>query len=168
MPQQTTILNDKDVFQKLERIAYEIVEDNYDEKELIIVGVNNKGMVLAHQIADRISKILPIKVTMANVRVNAARPTETPVEIDTESPINGKVVIIVDDVANTGRTMLYAMKPFLEYLPKKIQTAVMVDRKHKLFPICADFVGISLSTSLQEHITVKVNNRKRITEVYLD
>ncbi len=169
MTESKTLVIDKSVIrQKLERMAYQIVEENYEEKEIILAGINNKGLLIARQLAGYIRKILEDgEVWVLPIRVFAANPVAEEVTGKIDERVNGKVVVIVDDVANTGRTLLYATKPFLDFLPKKIQMAVLVDRKHKLFPITPDFIGTSLSTTLQEHITVIVEGRS-VQAVYLE
>jgi len=169
MTESKTLVIDKSVIRrKLERMAYQIVEENYEEKEIILAGINNKGLLIARQLAGYIRKILEDgEVWVLPIRVFAANPVAEEVTGKIDERVNGKVVVIVDDVANTGRTLLYATKPFLDFLPKKIQMAVLVDRKHKLFPITPDFIGTSLSTTLQEHITVIVEGRS-VQAVYLE
>lgn len=151
------ILNQHQIEQKIRRLAIEILENNYEEKELILAGINNNGYAFAALLLEDLQKISPIRFTLTRIRLNPARPTEFPVQ--TEMPVEamaGKVVIIVDDVANTGRTIFYACKPLLDALPKRLEVAVLVDRKHKNFPIRADYVGIALNTTLKEDIDVQI------------
>ena len=163
---RTVILQPEKIQQKLERIAYEILENNYDENELVLVGVNIRGLFIAKKLADIITKIMKIKITVLPIAVDDENPIDVSVKVDLDENINNKVVIIVDDVANTGRTLLYAAKPFLDFLPKKIQIAVLVDRKHKKYPISADYVGLSLATTIQEHIAVEIG-KNDFKSVYL-
>lgn len=161
MSDRSLILNSDDIKKKLTRIAYEIAERNYDERELLLLGVGKNGLKIATQLADTLKDILLLKVKVGDIKINKKNPVQEDVVInfDHES-ITGKVVIIVDDVANTGRTLLYAMKPLLAFLPKKVQIAVIVDRQHKNFPISPDYVGISLSTNMQEHVEVEVAGKE--------
>ena len=115
-----------------------------------------------------IKKISEVEITLANISLNPAKPTSEDVSIDLEeSKFKNKVVIIVDDVANTGRTIFFAFKPFLDILTKKVEVAVLVDRKHKSFPIKVDYVGLSLATTLKDNIKVNIKNAKE-REVRLD
>ncbi|MBX2926787.1 MAG: phosphoribosyltransferase [Saprospiraceae bacterium] len=151
------ILNQHQIEQKIRRLAIEILENNYEETELILAGINNNGYAFAALLLEDLQKISPIRFTLTRIRLNPAHPTEFPVQ--TEMPVEamaGKVVIIVDDVANTGRTIFYACKPLLDALPKRLEVAVLVDRKHKNFPIRADYVGIALNTTLKNDIDVQI------------
>lgn len=167
MADRTLILEKRKIRQKLERMAYEIIENNYNAKEILLAGINNRGLFVAKRLAEFMKNIMDIKVTVKNLKVNAANPIETEVSIDIDHAVNDQSVIIVDDVANTGRTLLYATKPFLSYLPRKIQVAVLVDRKHKTYPISADFVGLSLATTIRENIRVEVS-KTEVQAVFLD
>jgi pyrimidine operon attenuation protein / uracil phosphoribosyltransferase len=158
MEEKTVILNPHKIKQKLMRMAYEIIEENYGEPMVILAGINNSGLFVAKQLKRILTKISDMPVTVLPLKVYAKEPNKHPVEVNVDEKINDKVVIIVDDVANTGRTLLFAVKPFLTYLPKKIQMAVLVDRKHKQYPVACDFVGLSLSTTIHEHIKVEVQN----------
>jgi pyrimidine operon attenuation protein / uracil phosphoribosyltransferase len=153
-----TILNEKQIRQKIRRLTIEILERNFGETELIFAGINNNGLEMARLIMDELvsRKNAPL-VTLTRISLSPAAPSVNPIDI--EMPIEelqNKVIIVVDDVANTGRTLFYALKPLLEILPKKVEVAVLVDRKHKAFPIHTDYVGLSLATTLPEHIEVKI------------
>ena len=154
------ILTSEDIQQKTKRIAYQIVENNYDETEIIMIGIMPNGYGYAQQLKKEIDAIDDIKVTLIEVDLNKARPLEGEIKLALgKKTLNNKTVIIVDDVANTGKTLYYALKPIMEFSPKKVQAAVLVDRQHKLFPISPDFVGLSLSTTLQEHIIVEFDEK---------
>ena len=151
------ILDQKQIEQKVRRLAIEILEHNIEEEGLILAGINNRGMALAKMLAERIQLISKMPVYLTNIRLNPAAPMEKPVEMDIPvAELQGKVVIVVDDVASSGRTLLYACKPILETLPKKLEIAVLVDRTHKSFPVQADYVGLSLATTLKENILVEI------------
>ena len=155
----------KDLIQKkLERIAYEIYEHNSDGNEIILAGIWDRGVIIAHKIAAILEKISPLKTHIIELRLDKQHPKE--VVISESIDFNGKVVVVVDDVANSGRTMLYALKPLLEFLPKKIQTAVLVDRKHKSFPLSVDFVGYSLATTLQDMVLVEMNGDEIVSAYF--
>ncbi|WP_298737578.1 phosphoribosyltransferase family protein [uncultured Chitinophaga sp.] len=161
MSTKNVILTEDIIQKKLKRIAYEIYEHNSGETELILVGIWDRGLILTHKIAAILKEIASFDIRIVELRLDKQHPLE--VTLSETIDITGKVVVLIDDVANSGRTMLYALKPFLQYLPKKIQTAVLVDRKHKSFPLSVDFVGFSLATTLQEMVMVD----EQIREAYL-
>ncbi|MCP3930011.1 MAG: phosphoribosyltransferase [Bacteroidetes bacterium] len=151
------ILTERQIQQKIKRLAIEILENNYNEEEIILAGINTTGLGFATMLYNQLKYLTKIPLQLTRIRVEASNPTGSPVIIEKPlEEIEGKVVIIVDDVANTGRTIFYAMKPLLETLPKKVEAAVLVDRKHKSFPIKVDYVGLSLATTLMENIDVNI------------
>ncbi len=153
------VLNERQIEQKIRRLAIEILENNYDEPEIILVGINNNGMTFAQLLLRVLQERSEAAFTLSRIRINPANPISDPIRL--EMPVEqmtGKTVIVADDVANTGRTLFYACKPILEVLPKKLETAVLVDRTHKLFPIKVDFVGLSLATTLMEDIDVQIRD----------
>lgn len=151
---RSTILSQADVRRRLRRMAIEVAEHNTGEVGLVVAGVNGHGMVVARQLIAELQPLLPIQITLLEIGLDKQHPLE--VSVDTSVDFNGKNILIVDDVANSGRTLLYAVKPFLNFEPAKIRTLVLVERSHKVFPVTSDFVGMSLSTTLQEHIRVEV------------
>ena len=155
------LLTNTQIAQKINRLAIEILEHNYTEKSFVLAGINNNGLGFAKLIKKAINKISDVEITLANITLNPAKPTKDEVNIDlSDADFKNKVVIIVDDVANTGRTIFFAFKPFLDILTKKVEVAVLVDRKHKSFPIKVDYVGLSLATTLQDNIKVKLGVAK--------
>ncbi len=164
MATKNVILTEDIIQKKLERIAYEIYEHNSSETELILAGIWDRGLIMTHKIAGILKKIAPFNIRLIELRLDKQHPLE--VTLSENIDLTGKVVVLIDDVANSGRTMLYALKPFLQYLPKKIQTAVLVDRKHKSYPLSVDFVGFSLATTLQEMVMVDVEGEE-IRSAYL-
>lgn len=164
------ILDDRQIRQKIRRIAIEILERNFGEPEIILAGLNNNGVGFARFLLDELLPIAPagVKISLTRIRLNPANPVEyAPVVEMASDELRGKPVIIVDDVANTGRTIFYAVQPLLEVIPKKVEVAVLVDRKHKLFPIKADYVGLSLATTLLEDIDVRIRDVEEMA-VYLN
>jgi pyrimidine operon attenuation protein / uracil phosphoribosyltransferase len=164
METKNVILTQDVIEKKIKRIAYEIYEHNSDEQEIILAGIWDRGMILAEQIAGILQEISPLRIKLLQLNLDKQRPEG--VKLSEEMDFSGKVIVLVDDVANSGRTMLYALKPFLQFLPRKIQTAVLVDRKHKSFPLSVDFVGYSLATTLQDMVMVDMEENK-ITSAYL-
>lgn len=149
------ILDQEAIARKLRRMAYEIYERNAREKNLILVGIMERGGVVAHRLAALLGEIAPFETRILQLSINRDNPVE--VALSEQADFNGQAVILVDDVANSGRTMLYALKPMLDAVPRKIQTAVLVDRMHKAFPVTIDYTGHSLSTTLKDHILVKID-----------
>lgn len=164
MPDKKYILDREVAAKKLQRMAYEIWEDNIDESKIILAGIPENGTVIARNIEKLISEISPLKTELISISLDKRLPKE--VKLSKNADFNNQVVIIVDDVVNSGKTLLYAVKPFLEFQPKKIQTLVLVERSHNSFPVRPDYVGLSISTTLQEHIIVEVDGEK-ITGAYL-
>ncbi|MBK6392665.1 MAG: phosphoribosyltransferase [Saprospiraceae bacterium] len=152
------ILNESQIRQKIRRLAIEILEKNSDSKSIILAGINNKGYAFAELIKTEIKAFSAIPVIITRIKLNPADPLSQEVTIETPfEQLDKKNIIIVDDVANTGRTLYFAMKPLFKILPKKIEVAVLVDRMHKSFPIHVDYVGLSLSTTMEENIEVNLS-----------
>ena len=153
---RTLLLNGKQVEQRISRLAYQIYEDNAMETEIILAGIVKSGYQLCEKIASNIRTISPLNVILTEVKVDKHSQLNTDILISlNKDQLKGKVIILVDDVLNSGKTMMFALKPFLNADIKKIRTVVLIDRNHKRFPIAADFTGLSLSTTLQEHISVE-------------
>ena len=151
---QNIILNHQEIEHKIKRISYQIYETFVDEQEVIIAGISKSGFILAGKIAKELQIISDVQVTLCEVHINKQNPQEK-ITTSIESEVyKNKAVILVDDVLSSGTTLIYAVKHFLEVPLKKFKTAVLVDRNHKKYPVKADFKGLSLSTSLQEHIQV--------------
>lgn len=148
------ILDEGTAARKLQRMAYEILENNLDEPEITLAGIRDPGSVIARNIQQLLYNISQIKVQIIDISLDKKNPGEITLSADID--FNNKVIVIVDDVANSGKTMLYAMKPFLAFQPKKIQTLALVERTHKKYPVKTDYVGLSVATTLQEHIYVDV------------
>lgn len=151
------ILTQHQIEQKVHRLAIEILENNYGEEDIILLGINRRGMRFAEMLLERLQQISSTRFSLFNLRISPEDPLQQPIEIDLPlDEMNGRTVIVVDDVANTGRTLFYACKPLLDILPKRLETAVLVDRKHKSFPIRVDYMGLSLATTLKENIDVHI------------
>jgi pyrimidine operon attenuation protein / uracil phosphoribosyltransferase len=155
------ILTHEQIERKIKRIAYQIYEQHIDSKGLIIAGIAEHGYFLAEKIAGELKQISPLNVSLAKVEIEKSNPGEntTKISFNTDE-IKGQNVVVVDDVLNTARTMVYAIYPFFKWGAATIKTAVLADRNHKNYPVSADFTGISLATTLQEHITFEVNSDK--------
>lgn len=156
--ERTQILNATQVAQKIDRIAFEIHENHYLEEQIIIGGIAGNGYRLAEMVAEKLRKISKKDVRLVEVKVDKRNPLSSPpfVTIEKEEA-EGHVVILVDDVLNSGRTLIYGVRHMLQVQLKALRTAVLIDRDHKRFPVRADYVGLALSTTLQEHVTVELN-----------
>ena len=156
------ILNNTQIEQKIRRIAYQIYESNSAEKELIIAGIVGNGFVLATRIVDVLKEISTLNVTICKVLINKKKPLSAVTTSLNVEDYKNKPLVLVDDVLNSGTTLIYGIKHFLDVPLKRFKTAVLVNRNHKKYPVKADFKGISLSTSIKEHVHVefKDNNAK--------
>ena len=152
------ILTEEVALKKLKRIALEVAERNFNEKELLLIGIKENGIVIAQIISKLMKAVFTGSITVVALSMNKKKPTSITIEKDID--FDGKTILLIDDVANSGRTMLYALKPLLEKHPKKIQTLALVERTHKTFPVDVDYVGLSISTTLNEHITIEVGEDK--------
>jgi pyrimidine operon attenuation protein/uracil phosphoribosyltransferase len=158
------ILSKEVVQKKLQRMAYEILENNIDEKEIILAGIRESGSVVAKVIQQMLGEISSIKTELITITLDKNEPTT--VSLSKTFDFNGKIIIVIDDVSNSGKTLLYALKPFIEFHPKKIQTLVLVERTHTSFPVRPDYVGLSIATTIQEHIFVEVSD-EQVVGAYL-
>lgn len=154
--EKTLVLNTVQIQQKIRRMAFEVYENNAKEKLLILAGIEGQGHAFAKILAKEIKAIAGIEVHVVKVSVDKFAETQSEVAIDATSSFKKKVVILVDDVLNSGRTLAYAMKPFLETGVKKMEVAVLVNRSHTLFPITPTYTGYELSTTLTDHVEVKL------------
>lgn len=164
---QQTILSHLQIQHKIERIAYQIYEANVSEEEIIIAGIDGGGLQFAKKIVAKLKKITEAKIVLCKLSMDKKDPLSSGVK--TSLPDNefiNKSVVIVDDVLNSGTTLIYGVHHFLKTPLKQLKTAVLVNRNHKKYPVKADFKGISLSTSLQEHVNVHFETRN--DRVYLD
>lgn len=152
------ILNQAVAEQKMRRMALEIMENNQEEKELTLAGIRESGSVVARNIQRMIHEIADVKTELITITLDKRLPED--IVLSNSFDFNDKVIIVIDDVANSGKTLLYSLKPFLAYHPKKIQSLVLVERSHNSFPVRSDYVGLSIATTLQEHIYVEVEGDK--------
>lgn len=153
------ILNERQIEQKIKRLAYEIIEHNFDETSLIVAGINKNGLYFAQLLVNQLVELCDIEIQLTQIKLNPANPLAGDIAIDMPlAQLHDKVILVVDDVANTGRTLFYAAKPLMNVLPRKVEFVVLVDRKHKAFPIAPNYVGFSLATTLKENIDVQLED----------
>jgi len=154
---KSKILNIQEINQKLKRLAWQVYEKNSAEKEIIVVGISERGLILAKQLADHIQEILNIKTKISHLELDKDNPYNKEVSLNLkEKEYSNKVVILVDDVLNSGKTLMYAAKHFLTTRLTSLSIMVLVDRNHNRYPIKADYIGLSLATTLQEYINVEL------------
>jgi pyrimidine operon attenuation protein/uracil phosphoribosyltransferase len=151
---QHIILTHQEIEHKTKRIAYQVYETFANDSELVLAGISNSGFIFAQKIAEQLKNISTIKITICEVKINKQNPFDTITTSLPEEAYTNKNLVLVDDVLNSGATLIYAIKYFLNVPLNKFKTAVLIDRNHKKYPVKADFKGLSLSTSLQEHVQV--------------
>ncbi len=162
----TLVLDHERIAQKIKRMAFQIYEYNHKEKEVVIVAVERKGVKMAERLIPLLREVADFNITLLTLKIDKKKPLNPPSMTGKEADLAGKSVVLVDDVLNSGRTLMYAACHVLRQPVAKLRTVVLVDRKHRKFPIKADFVGLTLSTTLQDHINVVFEKGK--DAVYLE
>ena len=153
--EKTLILDAAQVKQKIRRISFEIVENNFKEKAIIMAGIDGQGYVLAKMIVKEINAISEADIKLVKVSLDKLAPQQSEVTLDCDiKEVKKKCIVLVDDVLNTGRTLAYGLKPFLGTEVKKIETAVLINRSHANFPIYPQYMGYKLSTTIKDHVEV--------------
>ena len=161
------ILDKKQIQQKINRMAYQILEDNLNEKEIVLAGIWDRGYQLALRLRDVLLEISELKVTMFKIELEKDKSSLSALTDPEPGKVKNKVIILVDDVLNSGKTLAYGFGVFLNTPHKKIRTVVLVDRSHKIFPVATDFVGLQMATVLKEHVDVVLNIEGQEDGVYL-
>lgn len=161
----TIVLNETQIEQKIKRIAYEILENNFKAETLFLFGIKGNGMILAEELSKILKNISDQKIISGEITINKQNPLDQEISTSIDlTQIKNQTVILIDDVINSGKTMQYALIKLLEYPTKRIKTVALVDRKHRRYPIRCDYVGLTLSTTLQDRIEV---NLEGVKEAYL-
>ena len=153
------ILAHKQITHIIKRMAYQVYEDNISEEELIVAGVRGEGFILAQLIADELEKISDLNIQLLAIEIDKKNPIEKDIVLNPKrntEDLHQKSVVVIDDVLNSGSTLLFSLQPFLKQPMRQIKTAVLVNRNHKKYPVKADFKGISLSTSSHENVRVSL------------
>jgi len=158
MPSKKFILSADIAHKKMQRMAYEIVEQNIGEKQIILAGIKDRGLIIANIIKAMLQNVFKGEILVMEISIDRVKPKN--ISIPDGFNFDDTVVIITDDVANSGKTLLYALNPFLDFYPKKIQALVLVERSHKKFPVSADYVGLSVSTAMDEIIIVETKGNE--------
>tara|TARA_B100001287_G_C22661644_1_gene520682 strand:+ start:966 stop:1460 length:495 start_codon:yes stop_codon:yes gene_type:complete len=154
------ILNKDEIEKKIKRISLQIIESNISEEEIIIIGIYENGFTLAGKLSNEIKNNSAIKTLLDKLIIDKKNPRSKLTTSLSKEIYKNKSIIIIDDVLNTGSTLMYAIKHILNNDVKKIQTAVLVDRNHKKYPVKVDFKGLSLSTSIHNHVEVSINEKE--------
>ena len=166
MEEKSLILTDDQVRRKIKRIAFEIYENNFKEKELILAGIEKQGYRLADLLKQALHEVNDIKISLIQINLDKLAPTQSEISLSCDlADLKNKTIILIDDVLSTGRTLAYSLKPFLNIRVKRIETAVLVNRSHTQFPISTNYTGYELATSIQEHVEVHLEEHQ--TVVYL-
>jgi len=161
--EKSLILDGKQVKQKLRRMAFEIYEHNFKEKNIVLAGIEGQGYVLATLLARELETVSPLEVKLVKINIDKLAPQQSEITLDCEvKEIKKKCIVLVDDVLNTGRTFTYGMKPFLDIEVKKIETAVLVNRGLVLFPIHSQYTGYELSTTIKDHVEVRLGKEMAV------
>lgn len=166
MSERTVVLDHVHVQRKLQRIAHQLHEENHAEKGIVLVGIAPRGMALAQRLASLLGPIADLEVELVELNLDKDRPLEAAVKLSVPlDRLRGRTVVLVDDVLMSGRTLMHAAAHLVTVPLKRLLTVVLVDRRHRSYPIRADIVGLTLSTTTQEHISVELGRKDA---VYLD
>lgn len=157
---KSLILNHTEIALKLDRIAWHILEEHHGEDKLAIIGLHDRGSILAKLIIERLEKFGDTTIYYSDIHVDKTAPLKNDITINNSDIIKNTPVILIDDVLNSGKTMMAAIKEILNFHPKTIKVAVLANRDHHKFPVQADFVGVSLATTLKEHISFQIDKKE--------
>lgn len=161
MPEKNKLLTTEVAKEKLHRLSLEIAERlEEDTSSILLIGIKKNGTAIAQSIRFFLQKYISADIEISEMTFDKADLRTS--HITGDNNFSDKHIILIDDVSNSGRTLLYALKPLLDHLPKKIETLVMVERMHKLYPIHSDYVGLSIATTQHDYVSVEVENGKVI------
>ena len=152
----TEVLNHKQVEDRIQRIAWQIYEEFHNEKEDVLAGIADRGFYLAQKLYEHLQEIADIEIRISKLSFDKDHPLDTEYQMEPAMDLNDRNIVLVDDVLKSGGTLIYGVRYFLDYPIKAMKTVVLVDRNHKRYPVKADFKGLSLSTSMQEHVNVQI------------
>ena len=153
------ILNSNQISQKIKRLSYELYENNLEEKKVVLFGINSNGNILSSRIKKNLDNLFPADIESYKLKIDVDNSKSNKLDLTRDS-LNEKVVIIVDDVLNSGKTIAYSINLILPFYPKKIEVAVLVDRSHKKFPILAKYSGVKLNTTINEHVKIDLKKNE--------
>lgn len=150
------ILSQNSAAKKLKRMALQIAERNANVQEIIIIGIQENGMFIAKEIANQLANLFGGTMQTIALSIDKKNPKE--ITLSENISLTNKAILLVDDVSNSGRTLLYALAPLLAQNPSQIETLALVERTYKLFPVALNYVGLSVATKAEEHIEVVVED----------
>jgi len=163
LTEKSLVLDGNQVIQKIRRIAYEIYENNFSEKTIVLAGIDGQGYALAKILEKELKSISTLTLSLVKVSLDKLSPVQSEVSIDVPpKELKRKCIILIDDVLNTGRTLAYALKPFTTVEIKKVEVAVLVNRSHTLYPIVPTYSGYELATTLTDHVEVKLGKEASV------
>jgi pyrimidine operon attenuation protein/uracil phosphoribosyltransferase len=163
MSERTIVLDHERVQRKLERIAHQLHEEYHEEQGIILVGIAPRGLALAKRLQTRLKEISELQVDLVTLQLDKDKPLEAPVKLSLElDALRDRTVVLVDDVLMSGRTLMHAAAHLVSVPLKRLTTVVLVDRRHRSYPIRADIVGLTLSTTTQEHISVELGRKDTV------
>lgn len=175
MEKSLLILSAEKTVQKIQRMAYEIYERNYAETEIIFLGIQPRGIILAEEVARVFKSIASVKISVGKIRTEKKNNVAVSARVEGRMGVSGKAVVIFDDVMYSGKTLFCSLSAVMQHNPKSVQLAVFVDRGHRQMPLSPDYVGLELATTLEEHVTVRFPNGEKNkkgkatgVEVFLD
>lgn len=155
------ILNAETAALKVDRIVFQILENTFHSPEIVMIGIKDGGYIIAEKVIEKIKHYYPEKkVALLSLTIDKINPVENTILLEPSSDIEGKTIVLIDDVANTGKTMFYTFNELTKYKIEKLITCVLIDRTHKKFPIQSDIVGLQMATTFNEHIIVKIENNE--------
>lgn len=160
------ILSPVKMDQKINRMAYQLLEENYEKEEILLAGIQGPGNQLAHLVNEKLKAFSDKKVTVHSLQIDKENPQSSPVQTEPELNPENKTVVLMDDVLNTGRTMFHSLSPFQSVRVEKLQLMVLVFRSHNSFPLIPDFTGLSLATTLRQHIHVEFEGEEKGVYLY--
>jgi len=146
---------------KLDRIVFQILENTFHSSSIVLLGIEEGGFVIAGKLSEKIKIYYPQKtIELLSLTIDKINPVGKKIALNPHTDLNGKTIVLIDDVANTGKTMFYAFNELTKYNIEKLVTCVLIDRTHKKFPIQSDIVGLQMATTFNEHIIVKIEQNK--------
>ncbi|HMV03440.1 MAG TPA: phosphoribosyltransferase family protein [Chitinophagales bacterium] len=155
------ILNAETAALKVDRIVFQILENTFHSPEIVMIGIKDGGYIIAEKIAEKINHYYPEKkIALLSLTIDKINPVGNTILLEPNSNLEGKTIVLIDDVANTGKTMFYTFNELTKYKIEKLITCVLIDRTHKKFPIQSDIVGLQMATTFNEHIIVKIENNE--------
>lgn len=162
------ILDDASIRTRLRRMAFEIYENHYGHEQITVIGIDERGGYLAQTLVEHLRQISPLEINLIESELDrAGQPLGIDLHLDDLGELKDQPIVIVDDVLYTGYTLLNVVAILLHAQPASIQTAVLIDRGHRLFPVAADILGLQLATTLHQRVHVEVDLQSQQMEAFL-